>query len=91
MIWKELNNRLVFEVKFQTQTELAEFIMKVARIADEHNHHPDMMVRKCSELKLELYSHELNEITPKDHQIAELISLIPMPKKAKSVSSSWDL
>ena len=91
MIWKEVNNKLVSETNFQTQSELAEFVTKIARIADEHNHHPDMKVTNCSHLTIELYSHEQNSITPEDSQLAELISLIPMPKKVKSVSSKWDL
>lgn len=91
MSWKESNNKLVNEITFNTQTELADYLGKVARIADNQNHHPDMMITNCSKLRIELYSHELNQITQKDYHLAGLIDSIPIPKKDDSITSSWDL
>lgn len=91
MSWKVSNNKLVNEIRFKTQLELANYITKVARIADQHDHHPDFKVTKCSYLTLELYNHESNSISDKDYQLAELIDLIPIPKNENVLNSTWDL
>lgn len=72
-MWREDNNRLVYERDFQTQTELAQFLVKVARLADQHDHHPDITVTKCSHLKLELFTHTLNTLTDQDRKLAKEI------------------
>lgn len=91
MQWKVSNNKLVLEINFNTQSELANYLVKVARIADLNDHHPDLTVTKCSSLKIELYHHESNSISTKDYELADKISLIPLPKKEQRISSRWDL
>ena len=76
MSWKIVNNRLTKEYKFKNQTELAAFFLKVAKIADEKDHHPDATIRKCSVLTLELYTHTENKISDLDYLIAKKIDLI---------------
>lgn len=91
MNWKVSNNKLVLEINFNTQSELANYLVKVARIADLNNHHPDFTITKCSFLKIELFHHESNCITKADYNLAGKISLIPLPKKEQRISSTWDL
>ena len=74
MNWKELNNRLKLELDFNTQTELAEFLIRVAKLADTRNHHPDFKVTKCSHLEIELYSHEQGKVTTQDFDLSCEIS-----------------
>jgi 4a-hydroxytetrahydrobiopterin dehydratase len=77
MSWKENNKRLEKIFTFKNQTELAQFFLKVAEIADKMNHHPDVEIKKCSELKLSLCTHDAgNSITEKDYGLAKEIDLI---------------
>lgn len=74
MNWKELNNRLKLELDFNTQTELAEFLVRMAELADKKNHHPDFKVTKCSHLEIELYSHDQGKVTAQDMELSNEIS-----------------
>jgi 4a-hydroxytetrahydrobiopterin dehydratase len=76
MSWNEINGKLVQNFKFKSQTEMAEFLLKVARYADDINHHPDCKIHKAFQLEITLYSHDKNEITPVDHQLAEHITTV---------------
>lgn len=73
MNWLIENNKLVKEFKFETQTELAEFIKVIALYADEIGHHPDFSVFKCSQIKFEISTHDKNEITDLDYKLAKFI------------------
>ncbi len=71
--WETINGKLVTNLKFKSQTELVEFLLKVAHLADEINHHPDCKIHKAFQLEITLYSHDKNEITELDHQLAKKI------------------
>ena len=71
--WNEINGKLVANFKFKSQTELAKFLLKVARYADEINHHPDCKIHKAYQLEITLYSHDRNKITELDFKLAQKI------------------
>lgn len=73
MEWIVIEGKLVNNFKFKSQTELAQFLLKVANYADEINHHPDCKIHKAFQLEITLYSHEKNEITNLDYQLAQKI------------------
>lgn len=73
MKWTNTDNKLVKEMKFSTQTALAEFFVKVAEICDRENHHVDVVIRKCSVLRLELFTHTSKTVTDNDIALAEKI------------------
>ncbi len=73
MEWFVNEGKLVNNFKFKSQTELAQFLVKVAHYADEINHHPDCKIHKAFQLEITLYSHDKNEITDLDHQLAQKI------------------
>lgn len=74
MSWKVENNRLCCDFDFKTQTDLANFLVLVAKKADAVNHHPDATISKCSHLQLELFTHTANGITDLDRDLAQTIS-----------------
>ena len=74
MEWNVIDGKLVKNVKFKTQTELAQFLLKIATCADEMNHHPDCKIHKAFHLEITLFTHDKNEITDLDHQLAEKIN-----------------
>lgn len=76
MQWKTEHGRLVANFSFKSQTELAEFLLKVAQYADSISHHPDYCVFKCSQVRFSLFTHDKNQITTLDEQLAEYISTL---------------
>lgn len=73
MEWEIIDGKLVNNFKFKSQTELANFLLKVAKYADEINHHPDCKIHKAFQLEITLYTYDKNEITNLDYQLAEKI------------------
>ncbi len=71
--WETVNGKLVTNLKFKSQTELVEFLLKVAHLADEMNHHPDCKIHKAFQLEISLFTHDKNEITDLDYQLAQKI------------------
>ncbi|MFT3968842.1 MAG: 4a-hydroxytetrahydrobiopterin dehydratase [Micropruina sp.] len=53
----------------------AGFVAEVARIADELNHHPDVVLR-YSEVIITLRSHDVGGVTTRDVQLAQRISAL---------------
>lgn len=74
--WDTINGKLVTNLKFTSQTELVEFLLKVEHLADEINHHPDCKIHKAFQLEISLFTHDKNEITDLDYQLAEKINSI---------------
>jgi 4a-hydroxytetrahydrobiopterin dehydratase len=74
MEWKIIEGKLTNNFKFKSQTELAEFLLKVAIYADKINHHPDCKIHKEFQLEISLFTHDKNEITNLDYQLSEYIS-----------------
>ena len=74
MEWKIIEGKLTNNFKFKSQTELAEFLLKVAIYADKINHHPDYKIHKAFQLEISLFTHDKNEITNLDYQLSEFIS-----------------
>ena len=76
MKFKEINGKLVNNFEFQSQTELAQFLLKVAKYADEIHHHPDCKIHKAFQLEITLFTHDKDEITKLDHQLGNFIESI---------------
>ncbi|MDF3027164.1 MAG: hypothetical protein K0S23_1471 [Fluviicola sp.] len=74
MNWSIIANRFRTVVEFANQTELAFFLVEVAQLADQMDHHPDLTIRHCSELSISVYSHDQQKITKRDHRLVEKIS-----------------
>jgi 4a-hydroxytetrahydrobiopterin dehydratase len=76
MKWEIKNNRLTQEFDFKNQTELATFMLEIAKRADTLDHHPDMTITKCSHLKIELFTHTENKVSDLDFNMSEIINSI---------------
>ena len=73
MSWQLQNNRLTKQFSFENQTKAMEFLLKIAKHADNIGHHPDVSIFKCSQIQIELFTHDKNEITELDYTLAEYI------------------
>lgn len=71
--FQEIDGKLVSNFKFDSQTELAQFLLKVAKYADEIKHHPDCKIHKGFQLEITLFTHDKNEITVLDYKLAKFI------------------
>ena len=76
MRYKEENGKLVWNLEMKNQTEVAELVLKIAKLADAANHHPDMLVHKWNHLNIELFSHDAGKVTDKDYALAAQIDEI---------------
>ncbi len=73
MAFQEIDGKLVKNFTFKSQTELAQFLLKVAKHADEMHHHPDCKIYKAFQLEITLFTQDKNEITQLDHHLADII------------------
>ena len=76
MNWKIEGKSLVKEFEFADFSQAIEFVNKILPLAEEANHHPDLLVHSYKKVKIMLYTHSENKITDKDHSLAKKIDSI---------------
>ncbi|HLW14057.1 MAG TPA: 4a-hydroxytetrahydrobiopterin dehydratase [Flavobacteriaceae bacterium] len=75
--WKKQGDYLERKLTFDSQKELATFLLKVATQSDKVKHHCDMEVSKATTLRLRLTTHdEKNTVTEKDYELAKWIDTL---------------
>lgn len=74
MHWNLLAHQFRTVLQFKNQEELAGFVLQIAKLADQLDHHPDLTIRHCSELSISVYSHDQHQITERDHKLVEAIT-----------------
>ena len=70
--WKRQSNKLTKEFRFGSFRDSIVFVNRVATLADEHDHHPDIDVR-ASRVTLRLSTRDAGGITEKDLELARHI------------------
>ncbi len=73
MSWQETDGRLAKEFIFKDFKAAFGFMIKVAKIAEEMNHHPNWS-NAYNRIYIELCTHDEGKVTEKDHTLAERIS-----------------
>jgi 4a-hydroxytetrahydrobiopterin dehydratase len=73
MNWKEKNNKLRKEYKFIGFKQVIEFANKVAEVAEEQNHHPEICIH-YNKVIIKLQTHETGGVTDKDYKLAQAIN-----------------
>ena len=76
MNWKESNGKLVKNIKCEDFEEALALLNKIALVAQELNHHPELKIHGYKFLDIEIYTHTTNSITEKDRVLAKKIDLI---------------
>jgi 4a-hydroxytetrahydrobiopterin dehydratase len=72
--WKEENNALHAELQFADFKQAFAFMVQVALLAEQLNHHPDWR-NVYNRLEIKLSTHDAgNVITEQDRRMAEAIS-----------------
>ena len=76
MSWQEQNNKLVREFTFDTFETAIAFINKVAAIATELNHHPEIL-NIYNKVTLTLSTHDAGDIvTDQDREFAARVDML---------------
>ena len=73
--WKGEENALAKEFRFPTFPAAIAFVNRVAELAEEAQHHPDIDVR-YDRVRLRLSSHDAGGVTQRDMALAENIERV---------------
>lgn len=76
MPYQETDGKLTWNIQLKNQTEIAELVLQIARLADAANHHPDMLLHKWNQLRIELFSHNVKAVTDRDYALAAQIEAL---------------
>jgi 4a-hydroxytetrahydrobiopterin dehydratase len=75
-MWKEENDKLRREFTFKNFREAFAFMVRVAFLAEELNHHPNWS-NVYNKVVIELTSHDAgNKVTERDYKLAKAIDAI---------------
>jgi 4a-hydroxytetrahydrobiopterin dehydratase len=73
MKWKIEKKLLTREFSFRDFLEAVEFVNKVSSLAENIDHHPDILIHSGNKVKIMLFTHSENKLTYKDYSLAEMI------------------
>lgn len=71
--WQEESGRLVLSLKLENFGSCISFVNKIAKLAEDQNHHPDIHLTGYKNLKIEVYTHSEDELTEQDYKLAQAI------------------
>jgi len=64
---------IVRDLKFQNFAAAIDFVNRVAELAEEANHHPDILVHGWNKVRLALFTHSQGGLTDADFRLAARI------------------
>jgi 4a-hydroxytetrahydrobiopterin dehydratase len=68
--WEREGDEIAREWRFENFAEAIAFVNKVAELAEEANHHPDIFVHGWNKVKLSLTNHSAGGLTEMDFEMA---------------------
>ena len=71
--WTITENKLTRDIQLGNFNDCMSLVNDIAKVADEMNHHPDILIHSFNRLRISIYTHSENRITESDHQLAEKI------------------
>ena len=75
--WQQQDDALEREYEFPDFKAAMWFVNRVADLAEERNHHPDILVHGWNKVRLTLYTHTAGAITDADREMADRIDRLP--------------
>jgi 4a-hydroxytetrahydrobiopterin dehydratase len=76
MTWEIENNKLIKNYTFNNYINVINFLNKITPLAEQLNHHPDILIHSYKKIKIMLHTHSENKITKLDYELAKKIDLI---------------
>ena len=73
MAWSESGGALVRDLEFPDFATAMAFVNRVADLAEQRNHHPDILVHGWNKVRLTLTTHSAGGLTDADRALAERI------------------
>ena len=70
--WRRRSNKLIKSYRFGSFRDSIVFVNRIATLADSHDHHPDIDVRR-STVTVTLQTQDVGGISDKDLELAEQI------------------
>ena len=74
--WTQDGDALVRDFEHPDFAAAIAFVNKVAELAEEANHHPDILVHGWNKVRLTLSTHSEGRVTEKDHALAQRIDAL---------------
>ncbi len=71
--WKQEDEHIVRELKFEDFAAAIRFVNHVAEVAEAANHHPDILVHGWNKVRLSLTNHSAGGLTDADFKLASEI------------------
>jgi 4a-hydroxytetrahydrobiopterin dehydratase len=71
--WTHEDDALVRDYDFKDFTTAMWFVNRVAELAEERNHHPDILIHGWNKVRLTLSTHTAGGVTEADHALAAAI------------------
>ena len=71
LAWEREGDEIVREWRFEDFTEAVGFVNRVAEVAEDANHHPDILLHGWNKVKLSLTNHSAGGLTEVDFTMAE--------------------
>jgi 4a-hydroxytetrahydrobiopterin dehydratase len=72
-VWRQEGESLIRDYEFKDFVSAIAFVNRVADVAEEHNHHPDISIHGWNKVRLELTTHSEGKLTDNDRAMAERI------------------
>ena len=77
--WQRDGNAITKEFVLGGFTDAAQFIAKIAPVADAMDHHPDVQLYRYKRVKIVLTTHNAGGITQNDFELAAKIDALAPP------------
>jgi 4a-hydroxytetrahydrobiopterin dehydratase len=74
--WRQEGEALVRDLKFKDFAEAMSYVNRVADLAEEVNHHPDILVHGWNNVRLTLTTHSAGGLTENDYDMARRIDAL---------------
>ena len=75
-VWRQEGESLVRDYEFTDFVGAMAFVNRVADVAEQHNHHPDILVHGWNNVRLTLTTHSAGGLTENDHEMARRIDAL---------------
>jgi 4a-hydroxytetrahydrobiopterin dehydratase len=74
--WEVIGNKKIrYEFEFKSFADAMKFVNNIARVAEKHDHHPDIRI-SYNRVGIELTTHEEDDLTAKDFRVARDIETV---------------
>ncbi len=74
--WRREGDEIVRDWQFENFGQAMEFVNRVAELAEEANHHPDILVHGWNKVRLSLTNHSAGGLTEADFDMAGRIDAV---------------